>query len=90
MSALAQGLVVALIVGACTAFAVWKLMPSAARRWIATAALRWPLPAVVSSPLRRAAQARSGGCACDGCDLGAPKPPATTTQPLVFHPRPRR
>ncbi len=86
MFALAQNLVVALIVSACTVYALWSLLPAAARRALATQALRLPLPSVLAAPLRRAAQP-ANGCGCDGCDRAAPKPVASPTQPVTFHPR---
>jgi hypothetical protein len=89
MAAIAQELIVALIVGACAVYALWKLMPSAARRRLATVALRLPLPALLAAPLHRATQA-SAGCACDGCDRALPKRAPDSAQPVVFHPRQRR
>jgi ferrous iron transport protein B len=88
VSTLAQGLVVAVIVGVCALYAVWTLLPPAARRSLATAALRFPLPAVCVAPLNRAAQA-SKGCACDGCDHASPGASTGMTHPVVFHPRRR-
>jgi hypothetical protein len=89
MAALAQDLIVALIVGACAIYALWKLMPSAARRRLAIAVLRLPLPALLAAPLHRATQAASG-CACDGCDRALPQRAPDVAQPVVFHPRQRR
>ena len=89
MAAIAQDLIVVLIVGACAVYSVWKLMPSAARRPLATAALRLPMPARLAAPLQRATQT-STGCACDGCDRALPKRAPDAAQPVVFHPRQRR
>jgi hypothetical protein len=89
MATVAQDLIVALIVGACAVYALWKLMPSAARRRLAMAALRLPLPALLAAPLHRALQADTG-CACDGCDGAQPKRAPDSVQPVVFHPRQRR
>ena len=82
-----QGLIVALVVIACTAYAVWTLMPGAARRSLAGSMLKVVLlngrqngrrsghqsgsESRLIVKLRKAAQATSG-CACDGCDR-APK-----------------
>ena len=74
-----QGLIVALVVVACTVYAVWTLMPGAARRSLAGSMLKIVLlngrqiggESRLTVKLRRAAQA-SSGCACDGCDR-APK-----------------
>ena len=89
MASIAQNLIAALIVGACAVYALWKLMPSAARRGLATAALRLPVPAWLAAPLHRATQA-SAGCACDGCDRALPKRAPDSAHPVVFHPRQRR
>jgi len=88
-----QSLIVALIVAACSVYAVWTLMPSAARRVAARWVLKLPLPAVLAAPFERASRAASG-CGCDGCDRSVLKPKASAesnaAQPLTFHPRPPR
>jgi len=87
---MAQTLIVALLVVACSLRAAWILAPAAARRSIARALLAWPLPAVLAAPLRGHAQAASDGCACDGCDKGtdAARPKAApTVAPITFHRR---
>jgi hypothetical protein len=91
-----QTLVVPLLVIGCGCYAVWKLMPSAARRALAASALKLPhLPSRVESALRQAAKAEAG-CGCDGCDRADRKPAANVaaaapaTQPIRFHPRSRR
>jgi hypothetical protein len=84
-----QSTIVALLVLGCSVYAVWKLMPSAARRALASSMLRLPLPVVLAERLRRHAQAASG-CGCDGCDRAAPKAPTASTgavQKITFHPR---
>ena len=85
-----QSLIVALLVTACSAYAVWTLMPSAARRVLAGWMLKLPLPAPFAAPFERAARA-SSGCGCDGCDRSELKPKAAAApngaQPLTFHPR---
>jgi hypothetical protein len=90
MAATAQTLAVALIVAACAVYALWTLMPSAARRHMAAAMLRAPLPARLAGPLQRTAAGRGNGCACDGCDAAAPKSAAGAAQRMTFHRRPRR
>ncbi len=83
-----QILVVALLVTWCAFYALWTLMPSAAKKRIAVTLLRYRLPAALADPLRRHASATSG-CGCDGCDR-APKPahPASSgDKPITFHPR---
>lgn len=85
-----QSLVVALLVTGSVVYAVWKLMPLAARRASATALLRLPMPAAFEGPLRRVAQAPSG-CGCDGCDRAPIKAqPRNASQAIKFHPRPPR
>ena len=88
-----QSGVVALIVGACLLYAVWTLMPAAARRALAGALLRLPLPAPLAARLMKTANAASG-CGCDGCDRApvatAAAAPKRAEQPIRFHPRPRR
>jgi len=88
-----QSLIVALIVTACGTYAMWTLMPSAARRWLAGWALKLPLPTLLAAPFERAARA-SAGCGCDGCDRSELKPKAAAApnaaKPLTFHPRPPR
>lgn len=84
-----QSLIVAVLVAACSIYAVWTLMPSGARRALAVVLLRMPhLPRGFTTRLQKAAQAASG-CGCDGCDRSdkkpAAKPPAS--QPITFHPR---
>ena len=87
-----QSLIVVLVVAACSAYALWTLMPSSARRSVALKLLRLPhLPRRVEARLQKTAQAASG-CGCDGCDRAdkqpAAKAPAQHT--IRFHPRARR
>lgn len=85
-----QSLIVALIVAGSATYAVWTLMPSAARRVLAAWMLKLPLPGRLAAPFERAARAASG-CGCDGCDRSELKPKSSATaQPLTFHPRPPR
>ena len=99
-----QGLIVALVVVACTVYAVWTLMPGAARRSLAGSMLKIVLlngrqiggESRLTVKLRRAARA-SSGCACDGCDRApktgpqtAPTASASNLKVITFHPRVRR
>ncbi|MEO8058549.1 MAG: DUF6587 family protein [Burkholderiales bacterium] len=87
-----QSLIVILLVLACSTYALWTLMPSAARRSLALTLLRLPkLPHRVEARLQKAAQAASG-CGCDGCDRSEKKPAAKAPaqHPITFHPRARR
>ena len=89
-----QTTTVALIVGACLLYAVWTLLPAAARRSLAGVLLRLPLPAALARRFTRVARA-APGCGCDGCDR-APAAMATATarrggeQAIRFHPPARR
>ena len=66
-----QQSLVALIVAWCCGYAVWALLPLAARRAAARRLLPVGWPAPIHRRLLRAA-AQPTGCACDGCDRGAP------------------
>jgi hypothetical protein len=81
-----QTLIVALLVTGCSVFAVWTLMPAAARRTLATALLKLPLPTFAAARMRRAATV-SSGCGCDGSDHAPAKP---KPQVVTFHARPKR
>ena len=102
MESTLQMAVVLLLVPACAAYAAWKLIPSAARRSLASAALRWPAwPQTWRARVERAAQPSTGACGCDGCDhrpdrrpgLSGSKAPAApaveqlVAQPIVLHRR---
>ena len=87
-----QSLIVFLLVAACSFYALWTLMPSSARRALASAMLRIPhLPRRVEVRLQKTAQAASG-CGCDGCDRSDKKPAVKepASQTITFHPRARR
>jgi len=88
---MAQTLIVALLVVVCSLRAAWILAPTAARRAVARALLAGRLPAWLTAPLRKDAQAASDGCACDGCDKGPraadPKAAAPTVAPITIHRR---
>ncbi len=84
-----QTLIVAVLVCACSAYVLWTLMPSGARRALASALLRTPhLPRRIETRLQKAARAASG-CGCDGCDRSEKKPAVNTpsSQTITFHPR---
>ena len=86
-----QSLIVVLLVAACSSYALWTLMPSAARRSLALTLLRLPhLPRRVEARLQKAAQAASG-CGCDGCDRSEKrsekKPAAPAQHTITVHPR---
>ena len=87
-----QTLIVAVLVGACSVYALWTLMPSAARRALTAAMLLIPhLPRSVEARLQKTVQAASG-CGCDGCDRSEKKPALAppASHKITFHPRARR
>ena len=89
-----QILIVAMLVLGCSTYAAWTLMPSAARRALATALLKLPLPAGMAAKMRRATVV-SSGCGCDGCDHAPAKTAPKSQLPaqpqvVTFHPRMRR
>ncbi len=77
-----QDLIVALIVAACAAYAVWALMPVAARRALALKALAWRWPGPVARWLQRASQ--GGSCCSGGCD-GKPSAKGGGQQVIQIH-----
>jgi len=81
-----QNLLVALIVIACTGYAVWVLIPGTLRRAAAQQALKLRWPAPIATRLQKAAKV-SGGCGCDGCDA-KPLKPTDAGQPIRIHRRP--
>jgi hypothetical protein len=82
-----QMLVVAGLVTWCAFYALWTLMPSAAKKKIALSLLRRRLPAALADALQRHASAGSG-CGCDGCDRAQkPAKSASGDTPITFHPR---
>jgi len=78
-----QNLLVALIVIACTGYAVWVLIPGTLRRAAAQQALKWPWPNPIATRLQKAAKV-SGGCGCDGCEAAQ----ANRCGPTHPHPSP--
>jgi hypothetical protein len=94
--AIAQALIIALIVAWSTWFALRRFAPTATRRVQARVAT-WLEGSAGSPLLRRWAhamqpiQTQSGGCGssgCSTCGACAPGPVAQAdAQPLVFHPR---
>lgn len=87
-----QTLIVAVLVGACSVYALWALMPSGARRALATTLLRTPrLPRRIEAHLQKSVQGASG-CGCAGCDRPDKTPAAPTpgSQTITFHQRARR
>ncbi|HEY6986649.1 MAG TPA: DUF6587 family protein [Rhodanobacteraceae bacterium] len=94
--AIAQMLIVALVVGWSAWFAARRLLPTASRRAQARVAT-WVGGSTRSAWLHRLGHAMqpvqtvSGGCGTSGCSTcGACAPVARVeAQPLAFHPRPK-
>ncbi len=63
----AQHLIVFSVVLACSVYALWVLMPSALRRWLAARLVRLPLGSALKAVFQRATKP-SAGCECSGCD----------------------
>ena len=86
---LAQTVLAALLVAVCTGYAVWTLLPHAARSSIARTLLRLHWPEPLAARLQRHAEAGTG-CGCDGCDR-ATKPAGRrpTEHRIQLHRRPR-
>ena len=63
----AQSLIVFSVVLACSVYALWVLMPSALRHWLAVRLVRLPLGAALHAVFQRAAKPTTG-CDCSGCD----------------------
>ena len=85
-----QGVIVGLIVIACSAYALWTLMPTAVRRGLSTRLLKLPLPDAIARPFRQAVQPTSGCGGCDNCGDRTPATPKSSIKPLVFHRRASR
>jgi len=82
-----QTLLVALIVLACSTYAVWTLMPSALRRSLALRALKLSLPESLARTFRKAAKPAGACGGCDNCGDAAEKPAAAGVQKITFHRR---
>lgn len=80
----AQHLIVFSIVLACSVYALWMLMPAAARRFMAQRLLRLPLGSPLKTLLQRAASAPSG-CDCSGCDKVVDLQRKQASQVIRFH-----
>lgn len=81
-----QMLIVGLLVPLCSAYAAWTLMPSGARRALATWLLGFNLPRCLVKPLAKVA-APGSACSCSGCDRVAPAVPINGVHPVQIHRR---
>lgn len=84
----AQHLIVFSVVLACSVYALWVLMPTAARRFLARRLLQLPLGAAWTARLQQAANA-SPGCDCSGCDKVVDLQRKARPQVVHFHVRPK-
>ena len=83
-----QHLLVYALVAACSPYALWALMPVAARRVIASQLVKWPLGPTWKARFEQAASAPSG-CDCSGCDTVVDQTRKKQPQVVRFHPRPK-
>jgi ferrous iron transport protein B len=84
----AQQLTVFSVVLACSLYALWVLMPSAARRFLAGRLARLPLGTAWKTFFQQAAS-RSSGCDCSGCDKVVDKQTRTRSKVIRIHLQPR-
>jgi ferrous iron transport protein B len=82
----AQTLIAALLVLVCSGYAAWTLMPSAARRALATWLLGMSLPQRLTRLLTTAA-APASACSCSGCDRATSAIATRATQAVQIHRR---
>ncbi len=86
----AQQLIVFALVLGCSLYALWVLMPAAARRLLARGLVHAPLGSRLNAVFQKAAApASASGCDCSGCDKVVDKMPKPTVQVVRFHPRSR-
>lgn len=85
----AQHLIVFSVVLACSAYALWVLMPSALRRALAARLVRLPLGSALHAVFQRAAKP-SAGCDCSGCDAVVDhRPQANARRVIRLHIQPK-
>jgi len=83
-----QHLIVFSIVLACSVYALWTLMPSAWRRFLAARLVRLPLGSTLHATFQRAA-APASGCDCSGCDKVVDLRRASQPKIITIHRQPR-
>jgi hypothetical protein len=81
-----QHLVVFALVAGCSIYALWTLMPAAARRFVAKHLVKWPLGSAWKARFQQAASA-SSGCDCSGCDTVVDLKHKPAPQVIRFHPK---
>lgn len=84
---LEQTIVVTVLVIGCSAYAVWTLMPTSARRIVARALLKLPLPRHTAAALQKHLVAVGGCGGCGGCGQKPKKHSAPAVQSVRLHPR---
>jgi len=83
----AQHLIVFSVVVLCSVYALWVLMPAAARRFLAVRLVRLPLGASLKTFFQQAAS-RSSGCDCSGCDKVVDLQSKAQTKVIRIHVQP--
>ena len=79
-----QQLIVFTVVLGCSLYAMWTLMPGAARRMLAKGLVQLPLGSRLKSVFRKAAVAPAG-CDCSGCDKVVDRQRTPAVQVVRFH-----
>ncbi len=82
-----QGIVFVLVL-ACSGYALWTLMPTVARRFLANHLQGLPLGPRLRATFARAAAAKSG-CDCSGCDKVVDHTPKGQPQVIRFQAKPK-
>jgi hypothetical protein len=88
MDMTAQHLIVLALVAGCSIYALWALMPAAARRFIAKQLVQLPLGSAWKAWFQPAAST-SSGCDCSGCDKVVDLRRAPSQKIVHFQARPR-
>lgn len=84
----AQHAIVFALVLACSGYALWTLLPTAARRFLAVRLQHLPLGPRLRATFVRAASAKSG-CDCSGCDKVIDHTPKGQPQVIRFQTKPK-
>jgi hypothetical protein len=83
-----QHLIVFGLVTACSIYALWVLMPAAARRFVARYMVQLPFGPAWKARFQQVASA-STGCDCSGCDKVVDQRRNKQPQVIHFHARPK-
>ena len=79
-----QHLIVFLLVAGCSVYALWTVLPVAARRFIAKQLVQLPFGSAWRTRFQKAASAASG-CDCSGCDKVVDQTRKAKPQVIRFH-----